>query len=1834
MARRHPTGWEILGFAEDPTPGEPEGIRNLSANYNELSAQANEALQLFGDGSKVKAGKGDAMKGLQARIREVPQMLDKTAVSFSNAAKAYTRYADVLTDAQSTLDRAIDQGLEAQAEGAGKDKADTPPGATPDQTATDQAANNAIDAANEKLNAAKSLAESARQLREDGSNEAGRLLREAASQAIPARNVFEVAADWLTDNPVFEIVLGVLVAIVAVFFPIFGLIAGLLLLGVQLFKMGMNGKWDVGEIIVGVLSIIPGAAALGLLGKLGAAVGKIAIVAKLAGAIGKVTGPVKAAIAVMSTAIRGALGALGKGIIGTKTHVLLSVFGAMAKDVALNFGLGALGAVVTSAINGTQVNWKDVLIGTAISTAIFLPLTPFAMSKFGANLKTGITNLGSNGAKSKEAFGKAFSAEAFGFMNGKYSPANAFVANKGGGMKVDTHGIKTTQSPSTEGKPSTTIGTPDGVSTTTEASSPDIAPGLTEKTSQTGTPDGFTATTQTNFDGTTTTTIGSPQGDTIVNSNGPNGQSTEVTTPVSEGFVVDKGKAIGDSVLPAPVADKVIPPAPTLNSNAEPGGTTTNLPDNGGSITHNLPDGAPATVDVNPPDGATKPDGTTPADPVNVGTHEVSTPNVTVTDNGANGIAVGGDGINVTHNNNVNAVNTNGNAVVTHDPSTANPGVSHDIGNNQSIDFNPTNPGGGADLPGGGHVSVDNVGNVTVDVPAQGGGSHTTTLDGANTTTFQSNDGVNTTLNNNGTTTIAHGDGTQVTIPQNGDGFSVTDNGGTKTAFNGGNNTVTVNPDGTNPVSVGSNGGVTAGPVTTDGHGGGTVVPGGDGNVTFNGDSTTFNGPNGVVKVGHNGSFDVGGIAKAPDGTLTTTHFDGDGNPTFQSNTINPDGSGSFRGGGTDYDVAPDGTISYAPGTQPPQVPVQGPQPQGHTGPLTIDAPIQQPGVGAPVTHGDTTIVKNADGSTTFTVNGANGTTATHSPGHTTTLNHQDVTVTTAPNKTTVTGKDAANPVTVTTNTTNDATTNTPTTSSTIDTGAGNAPVTVNHHDGSTSVAPQNGTPQVDVKPTNNGADVTSGNTTTHTGPNGASADVGANNVANTTNTGGQHPNPTTTAPTGNNTSVTADNNGSTISDPGNTFSVGNDGTITKGPSEITHNHPPAAQPGADIKNADPDGNPFTASVTNDKVDIDAGGVHTESQNGGSVKFTDSNNPNTGIKANPDGGLEVKHPSGDTATLNPDGSFDVSAPGGATTHSTSNPNGANGPTTTTTVEHGNGYQTTITGDNNGITHTTTHTSGTGHTTNPDGSVDIVNPKSKADISVSHDGATVHTPEKHIGGQHGPDVHGGGHDIAYNGNNANGPVGTTITTPGTHPVKEPGSTTFQHADGTGTVDVTYGPAKGSYGPEGVHSIGPEPGGNTQGTKGQPVTVTPVQGDGHGGITVQAPGGGPTIHHEGGDRNLGTGGGGGKTTVDTGSTTITKSEEPPNPKDLSANDRGDIGPETFKVKHNNANEPSVEVPVGGKGSTVTGPGDNYTVKTKDDGTFEVTSTTDPNDKVTVGNNGALFDGNGNPLPPSQQGAPPVQTHTLNDGTVVTSVYGHGTTVQSPAAATPETVINNGTVTTHGPGSTITQPADGKPTYATADGNTSLTVGPKGVEGTHTAPNQDGTQSVYKIDAGNTGAASVTNTTTKKTTTVDANGSYSEQHNALHDYDANIDPPGATDWAWDVATGQIFGVANTAAQAAYKIGEGADPDAVWQDSWAGHARGITNSIANGKPETAHVFNGNSVETVLVDLPKKIFGNADGKVDGGALDAANADRIPTKEIKDGGPGVHAPTDPRLPTA
>jgi hypothetical protein len=414
---------------------------------------------------------------------------------------------------------------------------------------------------------------------------------------------------------------------------------------------------------------------------------------------------------------------------------------------------------------------------------------------------------------------------------------------------------------------------------------------------------------------------------------------------------------------------------------------------------------------------------------------------------------------------------------------------------------------------------------------------------------------------------------------------------------------------------------------------------------------------------------------------------------------------------------------------------------------------------------------------------------------------------------------------------------------------------------------------------------------------------------------------------------------------------------------------------------------------------------------------------------------------------------------------------------------------------------------------------------------------------------------------------------------------------------------------------------------------PVNVTPVTGDGHGHISVQAPGGGPTVTHTTNPHTAD--GGGGETTVTAGNVTVTKTPEPPapNPDGTPA----PVGPETFNVQHNNGG-PSVDVPVNGKGdSVVHSPGGNFDVKHTGKGGFEVAGGGGPNDKVNVAKDGTLTDHTGAVIPndppppvaPGQAPQPPTQSHTLNDGTRIES-DGAGNVTVTPAGGNPETTITGGSATTTDGTVTIAQHPDGKATFTTpaTDGNASLSIGPKGVEGTHTQVNQDGSTTVFKVDAGNSGGVKVTNTADGHSTKLSPNGSFSEQHSAGHDKFAQIDPPSNKDFAFDAGTTLVAGAVNTVAQTAYAIDHGADPHDAIQGAGLGFAHSIPTTLAGSHPSAASFGSSTgSVEGAIASFPRKIIDNEASVRDSHALGQADPSKDDTTEIKNHDQGAHAPT-------
>ncbi|MER8236351.1 hypothetical protein [Streptomyces sp. NPDC094049] len=909
MARRHTTGWEVLGFGEDPTPGNPEAIRTLAGTYRELGDGAGEAVDLLrGDGA-IRRGKGQAMDALKTRIgKDLPGLLEKTRDSFRTAAGAYEEYATTLTDAQDMLDRAIDQGQEV----AGTARAEVPapaPDATPEQVETQREREGEVEAAKQLLSAAVALGLDARRLREDGSRKASVVLDDAAEQAVPARDWVKTFGDFLADNPFVEIIAGILVAIVAVFLPVVGLILGAVLFAVSVIRMVSQGKIDAGDIIIGLLTLVPGGVLLGGLGKVAAVVGKLAKFAPFLAKVGKGVGTASAAVTAAlkgSTFTRKIIDPLSKGLVGLKALPVLALGAKFTIDAGTEFALGFVASGLTALIDGKKFDAASAAKGAAIGAATAGALTVFGGTKFANSVKDAFTTKG----KFKSNIDKAFSAQSLGIVNGQFKPSGVlFVDTKGMGQKTGFHGINgTTKADASTGEVKTKVTTPDGTKTETKitppAPKPDDAPraddlpfappALDTVSTTTTTPDGFTSTTTEG-----TNTITSPAGDTITS----DGTTTTVGTPIEGPTFKEKAAGVfGGEFAPAPSAK------PALSTELGPGGTFTTSGPFGG-VTK---DATGATTFTSPGvDGGATPEFT-------VTNNTISTPNgLTVTDNGGS-TSIGGGGLNIDNQNGVTSVFTNpaggGQPVAVHDPATGTVDVNF---GNSTVTTTPGAPGG--TLPDGTQITVAGDGGVnvvnggaggqSVTLPPAGGGGPLTVTDGNVTTSIPPAGGA----------TISAPGGPVTTL--DGTGFTVGTGGPQPETirFNGPGGTLDVIPPGGQPqVSVGPGGGVTTGGITTDGNGGGTAT-GGGGTVVFSPAQITVGTPDGTsLSVGPQGRFDLTPPGAGPPLTISpagdiTLGAPGAAGAVFTT----PDGGSVATGPGGGLDVTPPGgqpQVSVGPG--------------------------------------------------------------------------------------------------------------------------------------------------------------------------------------------------------------------------------------------------------------------------------------------------------------------------------------------------------------------------------------------------------------------------------------------------------------------------------------------------------------------------------------------------------------------------------------------------------------------------------------------------------------------------------------------------------------------------------------------------------------------------------------------------------------------------------------------------------------------------------------------------------------------------------------------------------
>ncbi|MET8647583.1 putative T7SS-secreted protein [Streptomyces sp. NPDC004675] len=295
MARRHasPEDFQLVGMDSDPTPGDPDLIQGVMQRYRDVGDAAEKALNVLKKDGTISQGRGAAMDQLKEKIGDdLPDKLTKTMTSYHDAAQAYSDYMPRLREAQDTFDRAVDQARSAapQANQAPKELSANPTDEEKSQARTTQ---DSIDAGKAELNAAKSLAEQARSMRESAQRQCADVLDRAAKEAIPERNIFQKIADFFKDFPFVQILLAALVAVVAVFFPVVGALLGGALFVFNQVVASQTGGLKAGDFVVGLLGIIPGGSLLKLGGKAVEAIAPAAVAAvKNSGFITKSTGSI------------------------------------------------------------------------------------------------------------------------------------------------------------------------------------------------------------------------------------------------------------------------------------------------------------------------------------------------------------------------------------------------------------------------------------------------------------------------------------------------------------------------------------------------------------------------------------------------------------------------------------------------------------------------------------------------------------------------------------------------------------------------------------------------------------------------------------------------------------------------------------------------------------------------------------------------------------------------------------------------------------------------------------------------------------------------------------------------------------------------------------------------------------------------------------------------------------------------------------------------------------------------------------------------------------------------------------------------------------------------------------------------------------------------------------------------------------------------------------------------------------------------------------------------------------------------------------------------------
>ncbi|MDT0305527.1 DUF6531 domain-containing protein [Streptomyces sp. DSM 44917] len=303
-----------MDLDRDPTPGDPEEIRELAEELQEFADDVGEALgRIRGMASDraVQEWAGLSAEAFRAEFDGVPGNLDKLQRSYDMAADALARYWPELQTAQGMADRALQRAFDAQAalssartdlsdaqswvsragdeaERLQEERDDSEAPEPPDETQVRQAvrdhqaaqqaasaAQSRVDNAEADLSAARELARQALDMREEAARTCANGIDEASDAGIQNRRWWERAIDFVVDN--WDTIVSVCQAIVAVLGIVVLIIGGPLawvVLAAALVVLAdtlidyANGRASLWDVAFAALDCVPGMRGLTTLGGL------------------------------------------------------------------------------------------------------------------------------------------------------------------------------------------------------------------------------------------------------------------------------------------------------------------------------------------------------------------------------------------------------------------------------------------------------------------------------------------------------------------------------------------------------------------------------------------------------------------------------------------------------------------------------------------------------------------------------------------------------------------------------------------------------------------------------------------------------------------------------------------------------------------------------------------------------------------------------------------------------------------------------------------------------------------------------------------------------------------------------------------------------------------------------------------------------------------------------------------------------------------------------------------------------------------------------------------------------------------------------------------------------------------------------------------------------------------------------------------------------------------------------------------------------------------------------------------------------------------------------